>query len=113
MTGELDERAVGQVLLGAGEGERVLRTLLRHVDEHDLSSAELSEEDLLGEGVLDVPLERPAQRPCPQDRVEATLGDEGLGGLLGWSKEFNNYHVILVRLDLFLHRTNGRACSIR
>src|SRR5665647_3973158 len=80
LTGELDERAVGQVLLCTDEGERVLRTLLGHVDEHDLTGTQFAEKDLLGEAVLDVPLEGSAQRPRAEDRVETAFGDERLGG---------------------------------
>src|SRR5450759_5237552 len=80
LTGELDERAVGEVLLRTDKGERVLRTLLGHVDEHDLTGTQFAEKDLLGEAVLDVPLEGSAQRPRAEDRVETAFGDERLGG---------------------------------
>ena len=49
------------------------------VDHHDLTGAQLAEEDLLREHVLDLALDRAAQRPGTQDRVVAPLGEQVLG----------------------------------
>ena len=81
-TGRLERRQVGQLAdLLAGERERRGRALALDVDQHDLAGADLAVEHLLGEHVLDLALDRAAQRPGAQDRVEAPLGQQVLGRL--------------------------------
>ncbi|MFD0429982.1 D-alanyl-D-alanine carboxypeptidase/D-alanyl-D-alanine-endopeptidase [Streptomyces zhihengii] len=63
----LDRRDVRQRgLLLAAEGELLLLTLALGVDDHDVTGAQLAEEDLLRQDVLDLALDRPAQRPGAQ-----------------------------------------------
>src|SRR6266566_9815120 len=59
--------------------ERELRFLAVafDVDDDDLARPQLAEEDLLGQHVLDRPLDRAAQRPGPEDRVVAAHGEQG------------------------------------
>src|SRR5699024_2107500 len=69
--------------LGAEDELRILAGGLAipvlHVHGDDLACTELAEEDLLGELVLDLALDRATQRAGTQSRVEATLGEQVLG----------------------------------
>src|ERR1700738_3222367 len=69
---------------GAGEREhRVLALALAvpviDVDRDELAGADLLEQDLLGQRVLDLPLDRPPQRPCAQHGIKPALGQQRLG----------------------------------
>src|SRR5262245_49650757 len=70
-------RCLGQRrLLRPGKGEGFRLAFALDVDYHDLPSAKLAEENLLGQDVLDLPADRPAQRPGPEDRVEAVASEQ-------------------------------------
>src|SRR5215212_4289352 len=57
---ELHRRGVrGGAPRRTGEGERTLRTWIRDVHHDDLARLQLREQDLLGQQVLDVTLDRP------------------------------------------------------
>src|SRR6478735_583739 len=78
-------RTVGAGCLGR-TGERELRVLAGafavpalDIDRDQLTRAELFEEDLLGELVLDLALDGAPQRTGTEHRIEATLGQQGLG----------------------------------
>src|SRR3954470_8484132 len=79
---EGDRRGVGQVdRLGlATERELLVRVLALDVHHDDLTRGQLAVEDLLAQRVLDLALDGPAQRPGTQDRVEAAVGQQLLGG---------------------------------
>ena len=49
------------------------------VDDDDLARLELAEQDLLRQVILDLPLDRPPQRPGAEHRVVAPLGQQLLG----------------------------------
>ncbi len=71
----LDRRDVGQCrLLLTPEGEGRGLALALHVDDHDVTGAQLAEEDLLGERVLDLALDRATQRAGAQNGVVTLLG---------------------------------------
>src|SRR6266487_240619 len=65
------------------------------VDEDDLAGAQLVEQDPLGQRVLDLALDGPAQRPGAQHRVVALLGQELLG-VVGQLQA----HVLVAKLGL-------------
>src|SRR5699024_2132048 len=65
----------------AAEREPPTRALALDVHDHDLTAAELAEENLLGERVLDLALDRPAQWPGTEHRIEAVFGGQLLRGL--------------------------------
>src|SRR5580700_6663066 len=85
---------LGRAALYLGQGGVQHRIRLRHplerelrllalafdIDDDDLASPQFAEQDLLGQHVLDRPLDRTAQRPGPEDRVVAAHGEQGLGG---------------------------------
>src|SRR5919199_296896 len=78
--GRLDRRGVGQLrLLRTPEGEHGPPALALDVPDDDLAGLELAVEDLLGQGVLDVALDRAAQRAGPQDGVVALRRQQHLG----------------------------------
>src|SRR5690625_4283709 len=65
----------------AAEREPATRALALDVHDHDLTAAELAEENLLRERVLDLALDRPAQWPGTEHRIEAVFGGQLLRGL--------------------------------
>src|SRR3984893_4441415 len=78
-------RFLGLGRLG-GAGERAQRgptsPLAVRVSEglrDELAGADLLEQDLLGQRVLDLPLDRPPQRPCAQLGNKPALGQQRLG----------------------------------
>ena len=72
-----------------------LGTFALDVDEHDLAGAQLTEEHLLGHGVLDLALHGAAQRTSAQHRVEASRGEQ----VLGRGRELEA-HVLVLEPDL-------------
>src|SRR5262249_39776550 len=58
------------------ERELCLLALAFDIDDDDLAGPHLAEQDLLRQHVLDRPLDSPAQRPGPEHRVVATLGEQ-------------------------------------
>src|SRR5690606_27975169 len=77
----LDRRDVGQRrLLLTAEGEGLGLALALGVHDHDVTGAQLAEEDLLRQRVLDLALDGPAQRPGAQHGVVALLGQQFLRG---------------------------------
>ncbi len=78
----LDRRDVGEGrLLLTPEGEGLGVALALGVHDHDVTGAQLAEEDLLRQRVLDLALDRATQRTRAQHRVVALLGQQLLGGL--------------------------------
>src|SRR5579872_3491457 len=64
----------------AAEGERRLRAgAALRVDDDDLARLQLAEQDLLGQVVLDLPLDGPTQRAGPEHRVVAPGRQQRLG----------------------------------
>src|SRR5690625_4696615 len=57
------------------------RAFALDIHDHDLTAAELAEENLLRERVLDLALDRPAQWPGTEHRIEAAFGGQLLRGL--------------------------------
>src|SRR5699024_11829453 len=62
------------LLVHTGEGELAEQALAGGVHDDLLAGVQLAVEDLLRELVLDLPLDRAAQRPGPEHRVVPTLG---------------------------------------
>src|SRR6516164_1234611 len=78
-----DRRRVGDDRLRlrhADEGELRLFPGALDVDDHDVARPQLAEQDLLGQAVLDLPLDRAAQRTGAEHRIVAALGEQILGG---------------------------------
>src|SRR5699024_1419609 len=69
------------LLVHTGEGELAEQALAGGVHDDLLAGVQLAVEDLLRELVLDLPLDRAAQRPGPEHRVVPTLGDQLVRGL--------------------------------
>src|SRR6185312_1682231 len=74
----------GHVLHHIGLRDAVERELGRlpaalGVHDDDLPRPELAEQDLLGQAVLDLPLDGATQRPGPENRVVAARGQQVLG----------------------------------
>ena len=63
----------------AGEGELAQDALAFGVNLNGLIVCKLTHEDLLGDGILNVPLYDAAQRPGTQKRIEALFGQQVLG----------------------------------
>src|SRR4051812_46114814 len=79
-TGRCDRWRVGGDRLDlAAEGELLAVVGGLGVDDDDLAGLELAVEDLLGQDVLDVALDRPAQRSGAQHRVVTLLREQPLG----------------------------------
>src|SRR4051812_13594894 len=77
---EVVGRTVRRVRVGhVGEGELLRLALALRVDPDVLPGAELGEEDLLGQGVLDLALDGAAQRARTEHGVVALLGEQVLG----------------------------------
>src|SRR5215212_4080788 len=94
-------------LLGPDEGERrilagALAVPVVDVDCDKLTRSDLLEQDLLAQGVLDLPLDRAPQRPRTQHRIEATLGQQGLGLV-------RQLHGHVLALELLLHPTDHQV----
>jgi len=53
--------------------------VVERVDHDRLAGVEFLPQDLLRERILDHPLDRPAQRPCPERRVVALRREQQLG----------------------------------
>ena len=85
------------------EGEFAEDTLAFRIHNHALTVFEIAHQDLLGDGVLDVALNHAAQRTGTEQRVEALLREQVLGGVGEFERHMTVEQAVVELLDVQIH----------
>ena len=85
------------------EGEFAEDTLAFRIHNHALTVFEIAHQDLLGDGLLDVALNHAAQRTGTEQRVEALLREQVLGGVGEFERHMTVEQAVVELLDVQIH----------